>query len=282
MLLKLMKHEMKSLWHYCGLVIICVLIASAIFEIGVVGVVAIKNSVVDIIMIPSLIFLGFAIVAVLAYGIQFGVAFRFYRTMSSDEGYLTHTLPVNTSQHILSKLLSACIYTICSVIYLIIFIVLTVIVLAGVTGGFDHFPDIMRELKVAYDEFKSVVNIPIALFIAEYTIMSLVSVVYSILIMYVSVALGQLISTHKFVWSVVFYMIITSVIGIITQIATMIFTAIPGLFAPFMAAGENATPELFMGATHVIILIVTVLMAVVGLVAFFVTKYIYERKLNLE
>ena len=283
MLLKLMKHEMKSLWHYCGVVIICVLIASVVFELGVVGTVVANNDVLNLIMIPSLIFLGFAIVAVLSYGIQFGVAFRFYRTMSSDEGYLTHTLPVTTSQHILSKLFSASIYVLIGIIYLAIFIAVTALILMGLTGGIQELTDFLRDLGVFVDEIRKYINIPIALYIIEFIIMGIFSMVFSILVMYLSVALGQLVNSHKLIMSIVFYTIITSVIGIITQIGTMIFSMVEGFMSTIASTNSEAmTPERIMAGMQTIMLVTLVVMIGFGLGAFFITKYIYERKLNLE
>jgi hypothetical protein len=183
----------------------------------------------------------------------------------------------------LSKLFSASIYVLIGIIYLAIFIAVTALILMGLTGGIQELTDFLRDFGVFVDEIRKYINIPIALYIIEFIIMGIFSMVFSILVMYLSVALGQLVNSHKLIMSIVFYTIITSVIGIITQIGTMIFSMVEGFMSTIASTNSEAmTPERIMAGMQTIMLVTLVVMIGFGVGAFFITKYIYERKLNLE
>lgn len=280
MLSKLIKHEMKSMWHYCGVVIICVLIASAVFELGLCGTILVNSDVVTMVMAPTLIFLGFTIIAVMSYGIKFGVAYRFYRTMASDEGYLTHTLPVTTSGHVFSKLLVAFIYTFLSLIFIALFIIITVLLAILLGGQLGEISGMLKELRFVYDELQRMINIPIAIYIVEYVILGIVGEIFSILIIYLAIALGQLMKTHKLIWAIVYYMIVTTAIGLVTQIISIIVSSGIGFLAGDLVNEMN--PQQFVTVTQSVALISVVMLSLVSVGGYFLVKYIFERKLNLE
>ena len=96
MLGKLLKHEWKSVWKI-PTILLCVLMglavlaglgfASPIWDSGLEG--------LGVLAVLSWMVFYFAIMGV-SMGIMLYLAVRFYRSMFTDEGYLTHTLPVTT------------------------------------------------------------------------------------------------------------------------------------------------------------------------------------------
>ncbi len=279
MLLKLFKHEMRSLWHYCGIVVICVIVASIVFNLGMTATILINNDNFTFVSAPMLIFLGFCICSVLGLGIKFGIAFRFYRSMASDEGYLTHTLPVTVGQNVTAKLLAASVYNIGAVLFLLVFIVGSVAI-AFIAGGDTAFiPQMLKDMSAAYAEFRKVLVLPMPVYVLEWTVFGIVGLIFSILVIYISVALGQLMKSHKLIWAVVYYMIITFVLQFITQIISLIMSFTTGITVPFITSLSNMQIVLVIQAIIIVALLVTVGLSAI---AYAVVKHIFERKLNLE
>ena len=108
MLGKLFKHEWKNTYKI-GLLMVLIMIGVTVFGCASfftpLWVNGFQNSFtgkltpIDILGIVFLIFYVISIIGV-TYGILIYLGVRFYKSMYTDEGYLTHTLPV-TSHHLL-------------------------------------------------------------------------------------------------------------------------------------------------------------------------------------
>ena len=105
MLGKLLKQEWRSLWKVetliLGILMALTLLAGATFALPIwksewVG---IQISMMMVILLYYAGVIGASLGCVLYLGI------RFYKSMYTDEGYLTHTLPVTSHQLLLSKIL---------------------------------------------------------------------------------------------------------------------------------------------------------------------------------
>ncbi|MCR4716975.1 MAG: hypothetical protein K5656_07315 [Lachnospiraceae bacterium] len=276
----LLKHEMKSLWHYTGIVVICVLIASVLFELGMISVFLIPNYIYDTVMVPTLIFLFFTITVALSYGVVFAVAYRFYRSMASDEGYLTHTLPVTVNELIGAKLFAGTVYTICSLLYIILFIILTAVIAVLVSGASDSIPEVLKDLEYVYKEIKENIPLPLFVYFIEFIIVGLFSSIYSNVVIFLCVALGQLMKKHKLIWSVVYYMLVTFVLQGLIQMGSTILGMVFGNGIERYV--ERVGVDGFVTVSQIIILVAFLVFAILSVCGYFITKYIFERKLNLE
>ena len=157
MLGKLMKHEWLSTWKvptalciYLGILTIlgCTSFVSPLWQSD--------NMVVQVIagfsiFIYILSLIGICI-AIFAYFVV-----RFYRNMYTDEGYLMHTLPVKSWEHILTKGLTFFIWSLISVLA-VFFSIFSIIFSAALSvsginwGDFfsqlqEFWPEIMREFR---------------------------------------------------------------------------------------------------------------------------------------
>ena len=117
--------------------------------------------------------------------------YRFYKNLLADEGYLSFTLPVETWQHILSKLITSVIWVILSIVV----VISSILIVANISNFFQEFRILMETLA---GEFGKSIFIELPAYL-------LVTLVYSILIIYNSISIGQLFQKYKIVASFVAY-----------------------------------------------------------------------------
>lgn len=177
----------------------------------------------------------------------------------TDEGYLMFTLPVKVSALINSKLLT-------SIFWLFVNIAAVIASLIFVFS-FDvkeMYDAIMTQVRV---DFGSYAN----LFIIELVIMSLIYIVYAILLVYVSLAIGQLSGSHKILFSAGAFMGIYFIVQIISLIVLLIasyfFKNIENVNAHMLTLGFPLIAAYFI---------------LLSTAFYFITGYIFKRRLNLE
>jgi hypothetical protein len=261
MLGKLFKHEMKA----TSRLLLPVFLILAVFTIldRIVLSLDIFHGVFQ--LIPGLITIGFVlcIIAVVIVSSVI-VIIRFYKNLVKDEGYLMFTLPVKPSQLINSKLIAAVIWTIASVLAAAFAIFIVATTKTNMHDVMNGFHDFTREFNKAFGSTG-------VLFIIEFIALALISIISSILMIYVSIALGQLFNGHKLLGSIISYVCIYTVL----QIVSGIFMAATGiLFADYIKTTESIT--------HLIFPIMIVATLVLSGVYYFVTDFIFRKKLNLD
>ncbi|MBQ3058036.1 MAG: hypothetical protein IJD00_03715 [Clostridia bacterium] len=219
----------------------------------------------------------FALAAYAALIMTFIVSIvRFYKNLFSNEGYLSFTLPVSTNQHLFAKLLSAVVY---SVIVFVSVIAATLITVSG---------DILNEavkagvylLKNLLAELPKGGTMHIVLYVIEFVVIMLLSVISSYLLYYCFIAIGQTAKKNRILLSVGCYFIYsaaTQAIGTFFSIAMSI--AEP--YIPFNAIERfiEAHPFAFF---HIIFISLIVWSIIMTVVFYFVVQRIISRKLNLE
>lgn len=194
----------------------------------------------------------------------FYMIIRFYKNLLTDEGYLMFTLPAKAHQLITSKLLSTVLWTIISIIVVLISLFI-------VFATPDSFPAVINGIKEAIASFNREFSGNSALAFMELIIMFLLSLVANILLIYVSVAVGQLFTKHKLIGSFAAYMIIYTILQFI-----MIIIFIPfGIFMSKNPFEASLLPQMIFPAVIVILIL--------GCACFyFATNYIFKKKLNLD
>lgn len=203
------------------------------------------------------------------------VCYHFYKTMYSDQGYLTHTLPVGPLTTFHAKLLTAFIWMTCSIALLIlsIFLLLAVVTHGGIFSS-ANWQLFITELETEF-------NISFGLFLAYMLIGILLSIVHALLIIYASASVGQLSNTNKVAFSIVAGIIFYFAEQLISTVVLLIF----GLhfFHPVMIteAGTNTTYTESMSFLSVLNtgLIITVIFAAIYYV---ISTVIIKKHINLD
>ena len=145
---------------------------------------------------------------------------RFYTHLFGGEGYLTFTLPVSMEEHFFSKVISAVI------IYVVTFLVQGISLLILCVGIFD--PQITQEIvNILGQLFGDVV--PMGDMIGQ-LIINVVATFSSLLMIYFSICVGQMVNRHRVISSVVVYFGLNALLNVIN-------TWISGAFMEIVPSG---------------------------------------------
>lgn len=213
------------------------------------------------------------------------IVMRFYKNMLTDEGYLTHTLPVKASTHINCKVISALIWTLLSTVmqtFSIIILLIGTGVLPKVREMLNLFFTEVREAGFLSDVIISIIIVSVSMLIA---------ILYSILMLYCSLTIGSLFSKHRILGSIVVYFIINFIAQIINFV-TLTLTTKANFEVTFYNIDTNAYIESFedvVNYSQTIInyfdftIIVQSTISIIFIVAFYLlSNFIISKKLNLD
>lgn len=193
---------------------------------------------------------------------------RFYQTMAKEHAYMTFMLPVKTSSLIFSKLLTAFIWQVISVIIIVISI-------AGFTmahglWGFDDLTklfDLIKQLFNFAGEYQSKFLLTLGLWVG----LMIVGTISGILQIYTSIALGQCVQKHRVLASFGFYFAIYLVMQIISSIAIM----------PYMFKVSATGMEVINYQVGIFSISLAV-SALFSIIFFVLTNMMFKKHLNLE
>lgn len=204
---------------------------------------------------------------------------RFYKNLLSEEGYLSMTLPVKTSSHILSKGIS-------STIWIASTLIVTLISVLIMLPNYDFIPQMIQYFAVRDTTIDQMLGMNLWLFIALLVIIGLVAIITSILMIYTAISFGQLSNKHKVLTSfgayVGLYMVVQAVNATLIAIVSSSFME-KLLERNLMTISGGEVIET-MPKNFILILFLGVLCLelVYGVAYFFITRYLLDKKLNLE
>jgi len=303
MLGKLIKHEWKATWKFPTVISIFVVVLTLLgiwsfkmpfwnnlltgnFE---------KISFFDVCAL-AILMMYFVYICIAIYAIMIYFAVHFYKNMYTDEGYLSHTLPVKPSQHIISKTfvsgtwyIGATVLMLASMMLLLYAFMSTVFSTVGLTAadmaelkamGFDF------SLSHFAEAFDTVGGMSFWAFIILMVLTAIFSCYSSMLIIYVCISIGQLFKKHKVIASILTYLVVTTVMSTVLTIAMLPASFGMMLNGDYFALMESADPVVAMVAPYAMLsplFIVSLICTIVfSVVSYFVTEFIMRRKLNLD
>ena len=282
MLSKLYKHEFRASSRYY----VPVYIAASMLSLVLAIVWAIdnlwQNEIFSTITSPFVFILFFGALAAISAASFFIPIFRFYKTMVSDEGYLTHTLPVTTDQLILSRLLVAVTYKIFSFLISGVIIVLAVVLTIILTKTYEtwEWDMLVRAFNEVLNEM-GVEKVSMPLLYTEIFVMCVESLFSGTLVCYVAMAIAQCMKSHKVLWSVVFYVCVNIAISMISSIistCTMVGYSAKYLTSSAVDDYEMAVFEMYQGSF--LISIILSIFVIIG--SYFISRFVFSKRLNLE
>lgn len=261
MLGKLFKHEMKAMTRLL-LPLFLVLAALTVIDRIVIYLDIFKGTLE---LIPGIITFAYviSIIAVIVVTTVL-IIIRFYRNLMTDEGYLMFTLPVKSHQLINAKLLASSIWTVAS----IVIVILSIFTVAS--GSFD-WSDFIDGMRMALAQIRAEFNGDVALFLVELLLMTVFGMINNILVIYVSIAIGQLFNGHKVLGSFASYI----GISIALQIIVTLGAGFLGIF--FRDSFNDMT-----SVTHILFPLVLAFIIITNVVYYFVTNLIFNKKINLD
>lgn len=295
MLGKLMKYEWKNIWKagslmLLGMFIVTLIGCIALYMLGASD--SFDNNNMSAgqtwLMISSFVALLILYVIMLlasTWGMLIFLGIRFFRSMYTDEGYLSHTLPVTANQLFLSKVLVSGLWYLfisvgigVSVLALILSMMMGVFnigelssELAQYNGNIWAFlSDGIYELGRFYEE-------QMGLNLLHYGITMLLAVVVgpftAMITLFGSLTIGQLSSRHKGLMGILTYAGITILSSIVGSTVQSVFMFSAGVISS--SSGFSMTSN----TAYDVSILTNVLIAAV---MYGISYYILNRKLNLD
>lgn len=275
MLGKLMKYEFKATSRFMLLMYVVLFAISAIISLSIRFNIdelfeAVSNrfelgTMLLAVISAMVLFMFFAMNVVVLCGMFFYSISRFKNNMLGDEGYLMHTLPVKVRDNILAKTFVSTIWTVLSVIAVIIAYIILFLGFADT----NTFNILFRALsKIDVNMLLSLGEVFLVL--AELLILLLAAAVQMYLHIYASMAVGYSSNTHRAAKSIGVYILISIVLNIVETTA---------LF-PFLTFGLITDGSL--NSIHFTMLYSIVITIIWAVVFYFITEYFMKKKLNLQ
>ncbi len=273
MLKKLLKHEWMETWKVPTFMLVALLVitvlagfsfATPIWESELSG--------LTILMILLWLIYYFALIAV-SLGIMIYLAFRFYKSMFTDEGYLTHTLPVTARQLLISKILPMCAWSALASIAIIV----SVFIFGGMAFLFLEpnanvtLGEFLSELGRAMEELFAIENG--VNFLVSMVVMMVVGTFSGTLMIVGSITIGQLVGKHKILGSVGAYFAIMTVMQTLSMVVMF-----PMMFQQMAYTSEDNVFAIMAPMYYG----VSVIALVMTIVLYIVSEFIVKRKLNLD
>ncbi len=194
---------------------------------------------------------------------------RFYKNMYSAEGYLTFTLPVTCTQHILVKLITLVIFE------LLAFVSIGIGALIALSGEpLVAFFGFMREL------FAPIPAIHGTFYAIELVLLIAVGIFSTPLLYYTCITIGQTAKKNRILLAVGVYFAYYTIMQVLTTIGMVVLSVSTslGLLDGLLVWIESNAHILL----HFVFTGITVFSAAICVLYYFVTHRIMSRKLNLE
>lgn len=269
MLGKLIKFELKATYKFVLLVHgLLLLLASIISGFLWFQGLNISGDYVSIFAYSALTFLIAIIYALLLVGSFIGtpiyLGLRFYRNLFSDEGYLTHTLPVTTTQLIYSKLITGLIW---SAFNLVIVGISILFLFSAYLVQFAGISDLMGTI-LSLLTFSNI----------GYLGISLLNCIYNLLMIYACVCLGQLFHKNRRFAAVVFYGLLNLVIQGLISFVTVLGNTSMNMITAYLYTGSisQALSVLNIGLSIFLMYILP------SIIFYIICQFIISKKLNLQ
>ncbi len=285
MLAKLLKYDFRSLKRFGVPIIIALLVATVLGTINMLTLVyqIEKMTTDDAMFLRTLITTASSVMMVLIFvaiaaavtGMQVLICVDFYKSLVSDEGYLTFTLPVKAQDILRSKLINASLWSFiiggASILAMGIMIAAGIIPMVGWRGFLDILESIVM---LDWSAFFANWEWEAVLLLLLGGLLALISFVNTQLLYFAAIFFASVIARkHK----------VLAAIGCVYGV-NMIYSLFSGIAMPIISVFSSIVgigtdnPLLVMNLT---LLIGCILLTGLNILFYYLTKYMMEKKLNL-
>ncbi|MBO4750668.1 MAG: hypothetical protein J5546_10150 [Lachnospiraceae bacterium] len=288
MLNKLFKHEFKTISKMGGLLVgvsgAVTLLAAAYLISPLFSVFLNRGNTMSVGMSVVSVLIG--VLGILSYvamlvGVSFGftiyLGVRFFRSMYSDEGYLTNTLPVKPMELLVAKVITAAVWSLIMNLVMYAFVIL--LVLIGTSRVLDlNFFDMIKSFREFIDLVMEYLFSDMRKDLAASAVLILVMMIIGpfaeIATLFGALTLGQLSWKNKGLMGVLVYLGLRMVMGVVGGIANIAFNV-----ATFSRVAQGNGTLFLANGRYLVSLLISVAF---GGLLFVISGYIVKNKLNLE
>lgn len=280
MLGKLLKYDTKSLSKLifpisliallatgigCGLIAFMQTFDTNVQSETVIGII-VNMSCGMMIFFCVLALIGFAI------AVQIILINRYYNSFFTDEGYLTFTLPVTTHSLLISKTVSAVLFSFYACVIEFVCIVAYVLTMVSCIDGVDALGRIPHQIL---EMISSQYGIDYISMFVTYCALFFVGQAVSVMIIYLSFTIGSVVATkHRVLAGIGIYFLITIIMTTVQDVISSVVLFMFDAQSAFLYA---------TGSWMLITLWINIsIMILAGFVCYFIMHYLLKNKLNLS
>ena len=208
---------------------------------------------------------------------SFIVFVRFYKNFFSDEGYLTHTLPIKSSTHMFSKTWSTLLWTIITILAALLFIFIYMLIGAAPYGSLFN-TEILRDIGSFFHTLGITLTPSRLLIGIETVLMVITSIVFATFMIFTAITIGAVVAKkHKILAAIGFYYLINMAVSIATMlIFFLVFSMTAGNLV--LSGSLFSNPE---GIIHFCLLFFIVFYLALSAGGFALCNRLIKTKLNL-
>lgn len=193
---------------------------------------------------------------------------RFYKTMYTSQGYLTHTLPLTTGMIINTKVLVSLFWIVITVLMTIASVFALVATAAGQELG-----------EILFSEFIPYTGFSLANFFVSYFFFLIFGCLESLLMAYASLSIGQLFRQYRVLASIGIFILMhigAQILGTVTLFVTQMFSM------DRLLSMAVQTEESFASFYNGILSVSSVECILLCILFYFLCYWLTDKKLNLE
>lgn len=225
----------------------------------------------NIVHVSALVLYGVSVMVCIAAPVVFGIV-RFYKNLFTGEGYLTLTLPVNTTTHLNVKVITSVVFSIAS---LVVCLLSACIITAG-----DVFTELWKAFLYLWNLIQPEMTYHLIGYAAEFCVLLLIAMFSTSLLYNSCLCIGQLAKKNRILLAVGVYFIYYFITQIFSTIFVLAFTGLgmANLLDPYYKFVANHP----RASVHIGLCGMIVLEALLALVFWCICRFILRKKLNLE
>lgn len=217
MLIKLIKYDLKSLNRILIILHAFLLLMTVLLRIFVTGRIKLDSDFDNLLFGLSVLAYSLMITGI-TFGTSIVIAVRFYKSLFSDEGYLSRTLPVTMEQHLLSKTVAGSLWGWIDYILILVSLYIGVVTPEFLRLYNANQDEILRQLGFT-GKYASVTPAQIILFLL---VTGLLGCIANSVIYYSSIVLGQLFSSHRVIGAIACYFGLSTILAAVSFIIMFI------------------------------------------------------------
>lgn len=218
------------------------------------------------------------------------VIMRFYQSTVKSEAYLTFTLPVKAGTHIIARLLVSSLWLLCSIV---VTVICGIVFIPGFGSGLLNLPNIvmgqMNGQTITLGQLGGGTQFSLIMLVVFFILLAIVT---NLIKIYASVAVGSVITRSRLAGSIIAYIVINLIetMLILPMMAAPAIQMIGSNSREVMAYFEGlvvrgdvaATFGNMLGTVWLFAAIIGAISLVFSVLFFFLSRYFFTKKINLE